>query len=73
MPSSNHTHASCNDFQFGYVPAPVPRAQLSKQNGPDSDPIVGLVGLFKNCRFPLKQLTFPQLSSEKQNLCAFLT
>lgn len=47
MPSLNHAHASlyCNDFQFGYVPVPVPRAHLSKQDSPDSGPIVGFVDL----------------------------
>lgn len=47
MPSLNHTHASlhCNDFQFVYVPVPVPRVHLSKQGSPDSGPAVGFVDL----------------------------
>lgn len=47
MPALSHAHASlcCNDFQFGYVPVPDPRAHLSNQDGPDSGPVVGFVEL----------------------------
>lgn len=56
MPSLNHAHASlwCNDFHFGYVPVPVPipRAQLSKQDGPDSGPVVGFADLSEKAADP---------------------
>ena len=54
MPSLNHTHASlyCNDFQFGYVPVTVPRAHLSKQDGPDSGLVVSFVDLGEKLQIP---------------------
>lgn len=69
MPSLSPTHATlyCNDFQFGYVPVSVPRAYLSKQNGPDSGPVVGFVGLAEKPWVPAEKTHLFSVMFRKQH------